>query len=388
MPAETLNTDYKKEKEAETKRRIKEKFSKYPSISNVSEYIKMINDIREAYSKKEKGEYISVYRGECEQHLTAGMPGLFRNDAYKLNPFYERNLLYELSSNKIAKGEFLEVAFEAQHDEYPSRLLDVTYNALVALYFATTPYYKNHKSESDTDKEDGVVFIYFVKNIYSASSECINRTFDAIINQDENQFVFEEAFQGNHKFVDHMKVNQRIAIQQGAFILFQGREYSEVPEYKYQAIVIKNKSVIRKELNDLFGINTGFIYPEPYNLVPSITYKAKIAKNTNFSLENEIHCFMDNMRDEIEVFFDSENIANSGIKEVYLFEKQLSEKRRMIAQLLNRIDRYEEEGDSQEKIKRLIIGEFNRNISLFDINIQAYFAEEGIESSIESLRIG
>lgn len=388
MPDETQKKDYKREKETETKHRIKEKFSKYPTASTVSEYIKIINDIREAHSEKEKGEYISVYRGECEQHLTAGMPGLFRNDSYKLNPFYERNLLYELSSNKIAKGEFLEVAFEAQHDEYPSRLLDVTYNALVALYFATTPYYKNHKSESDKDEENGVVFVYFVKNIYSASSECINRTFDAIINQDENQFVFEEAFQGNHKFVDHMKVNQRIAIQQGAFILFQGREYREVPERKYQAIVIKNKSVIRKELNDLFGINTGFIYPEPYNLVPSITHKAKIAKNTNFSLENEIHCFMDNMRDEIEAFFDSENIVDSGIKEVYLFEKQLSEKRRMIKELLSRIDRYEKDDDSQKRIEKLIIDGFNRNLSLFDINIQAYFAEEGIESSMEKLRIG
>ncbi len=114
--------------------------------------------------------------------------------------------------------------------------------------------------------------LYILLKIFIArQSECINKTFDAIINQDENQFVFEEAFQENHKFVDHMKVNQRIAVQQGAFILFQGREYKEIPERKYQAIVIKNKSQIRDELNNLFGINTGFIYPEPYNLVSSIT---------------------------------------------------------------------------------------------------------------------
>lgn len=387
MLTEIQKKDYAMEKETEVKQKIETKFSKYPYVTSVSDYIRQINKIREEYEKKRQEKFTLVYRGECEQYLTAGMPGLFRNDSYKINPFYERNLLYELSSNRIAKGEFLEEAFEAQHDEYPSRLLDVTYNALVALYFATTPYYKNHKSDSETDDKDGVVFIYFIKNIYSASSECINKTFDAIINQDENQFVFEEAFQENHKFVDHMKVNQRIAVQQGAFILFQGREYKEIPERKYQAIVIKNKSQIRDELNNLFGINTGFIYPEPYNLVSSITHKAKIAKNTNFSLENEIHRFMDNMKEEIECFFDSENIDNSGIKEVYLFEKQLREKKRVLSDLLNKIEMYEIDERKQEEISNLIKDEFNRNLSLFDINIQAYFAKEEIESSMENLRI-
>lgn len=387
MSTETQKNDYKIEKEAETKQKIANKFSKYPVVTSVSDYIFHINQIREAYKKKEKGDFITVFRGECEQHLTAGMPGLFRNNTYKINPFYERNLLYELSSNKIANGEFLEKAFEAQHDEYPSRLLDVTYNALVALYFATTPYYKNHKSEDETDDKNGVVFIYFVKNIYSASSECINKTFDAIINQEDNQFIFEEAFQGNHKFVDHMKVNQRIAVQQGAFILFQGREYKEIPERKYQAIVIRNKASIRKELNDLFGINTGFIYPEPYNLVSSITYKAKIAKNTNFSLENEIRGFMDNMKEEIEDFFDSDKIHKSGIMEVYLFEKQLSEKRRMLLKLLDKVKIYEADESKQKYTSNLIREGFNSNLSLFDINIQAYFTEEGIESSMEKLKI-
>ena len=176
MLTEIQKKDYAMEKEAETKQKIETKFSKYQYVTSVSDYIYQINKIREEYEKKRQEKFTLVYRGECEQYLTAGMPGLFRNDSYKINPFYERNLLYELSSNRIAKGEFLEEAFEAQHDEYPSRLLDVTYNALVALYFATTPYYKNHKSESETDDKDGVVFIYFIKNIYSASKYSLQGT--------------------------------------------------------------------------------------------------------------------------------------------------------------------------------------------------------------------
>lgn len=96
---------------------------------------------------------------------------------------------------------------------------------------------------------------------------------------------------------------------------------------------------------------------------------------------------MDNMKEEIECFFDSENIDNSGIKEVYLFEKQLREKKRVLSDLLNKIEMYEIDERKQEEISNLIKDEFNRNLSLFDINIQAYFAKEGIESSMENLRI-
>lgn len=48
---------------------------------------------------------------------------------------------------------------------------------------------------------------------------------------------------------------------------------------------------------------------------------------------------------------------------------------------------YEIDERKQEEISNLIKDEFNRNLSLFDINIQAYFAKEGIESSMENLRI-
>lgn len=47
-----------------------------------------------------------------------------------------------MSANHLTDGKtYLEIAIDAQHGGFPSRLLDVTYNCIVALYFAITPYY-------------------------------------------------------------------------------------------------------------------------------------------------------------------------------------------------------------------------------------------------------
>ena len=59
----------------------------------------------------------------------------------------------------------------------------------------------------------------------------------------------------------------------------------------------------------------------------------------------------------------------------------------MLSDLLNKMEIYEIDERKQKEICNLIKDEFNRNLSLFDINIQAYFAKEGIESSMENLRI-
>lgn len=78
-----------------------------------------------------------------------------------------------MSANHLTDGKtYLEIAIDAQHGGFPSRLLDVTYNCIVALYFAITPYYT--ESETSHDNEDGIVYIFFLEDIYCPTGNNIN----------------------------------------------------------------------------------------------------------------------------------------------------------------------------------------------------------------------
>ena len=47
----------------------------------------------------------------------------------------------------------------------------------------------------------------------------------------------------------------------------------------------------------------------------------------------------------------------------------------MLSDLLNKIEMYEIDERKQEEMSNLIKDEFNRNLSLFDINIQAFILQ-------------
>ena len=51
MLTEIQKKDYAMEKETEIKQKIETKFSKYPYVTSVSDYIRQINKIREEYEK-------------------------------------------------------------------------------------------------------------------------------------------------------------------------------------------------------------------------------------------------------------------------------------------------------------------------------------------------
>lgn len=92
-----------------------------------------------------------------------------------------------MSANHLTDGKtHLEIAIDAQHGGFPSRLLDVTYNCLVALYFAITPYYT--ESETSHDNEDGIVYIFFLEDIYCPTGNNINQAYNACLQQKLSRF--------------------------------------------------------------------------------------------------------------------------------------------------------------------------------------------------------
>lgn len=266
------------------------------AVKSVSEYL---SEIMRICGMQDESRII-VFRGESREYPTSGKPGIYREGYLDNDIFFEKSVLSEMQANQLSNGNnYLEVAVDAQHDGFPSRLLDVTFNCLVALYFAVTPYYKLDEATYD-GKENGKVIVYAIKKAYCATAGNILDNYSAII--ERKGFINESIFSANHKLIDHIKINQRIIAQQGAFILFQGDAWNPISKRDYVEIIIDKdfKQQLRKELDAFFGINTGTIYPEATNLVDSIIKKAKKISNTEHTIDNEMSLFFEGLEDEIE----------------------------------------------------------------------------------------
>lgn len=270
-------------------------------IQSVSDYIQRVSEYIE--SRREERHFF-VYRGEPELYPSPCRPGLFRMGALTEHPFFEKNLFDAMRQNKLTGDRsYLDNAIDAQHGEFPSRLLDVSYNCLTALYFAVTPYY--HRDEAELDDQDGMVFVFFLDEIFSPSAENINENYNAIVNQDSpwNQ---EFLFRKNWKFIDHTKLNDRISAQQGAFILFQEDEAEALPSGIFYGICIPGqvKKRLREELKQLFGIHTGSIYPEIINLVKELSGKSGRIYTRPFTCENELRYTLSQLKRELDYYLD------------------------------------------------------------------------------------
>ena len=287
-------------------------------ILHVFEFIEKVNEL--ISSHQDKKTYF-LYRGECKRYPNFCRPNIFRKNVLSTNPLYEKSLFNTMRQNKLSNSEsYLENAIDAQHGEFPSRLLDVSYNCLTALYFAVTPYY--HYNITEYDKEDGIVYVFYIDEIFSPSAQNTNDNYNAIIDKECAWFNNHAIFQKNHKFIDHTKLNNRIIAQQGAFILFQGNDDEKIPSYMMSGIVIpkKAKPIIRKELSLLFGINTGSIYPEIVNVAEDLVNKSKSLVTEPFGWENEIKYVLNNLQKEVN-YYIKQLLCHSNDKDNEYYDK-------------------------------------------------------------------
>lgn len=249
---------------------------------------KMNRDCRNSKEQKEdilhnedyRYYYNFGYRGEPKEYPNPGMPSIFREKQYKKDPYYERNILEELQSYNLCKdsSNYLHLAIHAQHLGFPTRLLDITFNMLIGLFFACTPHF-THK-EDKYDDEDGIFIIYgFKNNIQSAYSKSLSDQFSEIINNPKKLRYCTPPI-----VIDHVQLNERISIQQGGLILFPSDKFYPLSPTQYRVIKIKkeDKKKLRKELKLLFNIHIGSIYPEADHMIEEIK-----KRSANIGTEDE-----------------------------------------------------------------------------------------------------
>ena len=273
------------ERASTQERPVPEESSK-PAVSTVQEFI------GEVFGVEQGGDREVFYRGHSNKKKYKLEPSLFRRDE-KGNYLYRdsehllyRELLISNSADFQSDIYTLDSLVRMQHYSLPTRLLDITSNPLIALYFACR----------SSGSVDGEVIIFSmkrtdVKYFDSDVASCIAnlarlpQSEKNEINFNENGFndqrpvkrlihfireekpFFEPAINPDDLrkivCVKGKQSNDRISSQSGAFLLFGLDSIFDedgTSEITVNRISVTNKDSIMKEL-DYLNINERTVFP-------------------------------------------------------------------------------------------------------------------------------
>jgi len=231
---------------------------------------------------------------------------------------YEHKMFREIISKCPEDFQDINSTFERlvkmQHYSLPTRLLDITSNALVALYFAC-------KESSNK----GIVYVFEIKQdkikFFDSDTVCILSNLAKInksLSDDEvkkqllyqirqEKFSFKDKINPNDLFSIQCVIpkleNRRIKAQSGAFFLFGMDKYNpnnavpDIKKFEYITITkiivdVNSKKQIIEEL-EKFNINEATLFPEMENM-------SKYIEKTYINAINETRNNTKNKFDAIE----------------------------------------------------------------------------------------
>lgn len=280
-------------------------------ITSVSEYIEAILDLR--ISKEKEGENSSssywFFRGQKNETWPI-LPNIFRNNALQSEAALIDTAMRQRPHDFRECASDFEVLTKLQHYGLGTRLLDVTLNPLVALYFAAQDSYdfdcdadgigKNIYRDGKivyqytyghnlTDREIrigcAIPFIHFTGDL-TVAEFCNKLQRRKLLNSDEVSFLTEDNYKNlirilhSNNFVVSSYSNDRITRQSGAFViptsieiigddLDKGKcriqkspcDLDSEFEKSYFTVPEAAKENIRTEL-DFLNINEATLFPE------------------------------------------------------------------------------------------------------------------------------
>lgn len=255
-------------------------------ITQIKEKVAELSSRHRAFLKTEP---LIAFRGESNDYGDTKLtPSLFRDSSYvaKESHLFELFCDYNIVDPKASN---IEKAIETQHYASISRMLDISFDVLVALYFACT----------HPDEHDGYVYVFAFPEHYSPHSKYIEEFY---INVLEGKHI---AYSRNFKVFSHSVTNDRIKAQKGGFIFFPGKEFHPINDCYYERILISknHKREILEDLEALFQITKATLFPEKDKVAEIITnkFKGNIYTTKSVSLENEIESFFSRIDYELKI---------------------------------------------------------------------------------------
>ena len=192
--------------------------------SNLEEFIQRIKDI--VFSERSENDntsYQYFFRGENAFYSTACLPNLFRYSTGNINNNIEFDSYYNtltLFPEEFKDLSNLDILCKIQHYEGVTRLLDVTSNPLVALYFALSNKTKksnnssnNKKHNDDEFEDDSYVYILKIEKEKSLSFDSDKALFLSTLpklKRDQKKSIFEYSSRHKNVIIKTMHLNDKI----------------------------------------------------------------------------------------------------------------------------------------------------------------------------------
>ena len=229
------------------------------TVGTISDLFKIILEFKSFFSAQQ-----IYYRGQKNGRKEGWdlLPSFYRERKQNPKiPFYtdkkeEINAIYKFVEKnydyfkEIDFSDLISIINILQHYGFPTRVLDVTQNPLVALYFAL------EQVEND-DENHPVIYLLYAEKVNAAY----------MVNNELHDF-YNENIEDKKRLYSPILVNgsylsDRIRSQKGDFILFYDEtDIAKIPSFSVEEIAIEKSKVdnLKEEL-ELIGISESTIYP-------------------------------------------------------------------------------------------------------------------------------